>query len=226
MIIDWYDIIANSLVRLVNGVIIFIPKLLGALIVFIIGWLIAVAIGKVITEILKGIKFNSLFEKGSLKGALEKAEIKTDASGFIGAVCKWLLMIVFLSIAVEILGFSQLTYFLTNKVLVFLPNVVVAAFIFVVAAIIADILEKVVRTVVEGTRSGYGQIAGAIVKWSIWVFAIFAILYQLSIAPQLIQTLLTGVIALIVIAGGLAFGLGGKDIAAEILRDIKKRLQG
>ena len=224
--VDWYEITAKALEDLFRGFIDFIPKLIGALVVFLIGWVISVAIGKLVTEILKGIKFNRLFEKGSLKNALEKAEIKVDASSFIGAICKWVLMIVFLAVAVEILGFIQLSVFLTDKVLVFLPNVIVAAFIFVVAAVIADILEKVVRAVVEGMKIGYGSAAGAIVKWSIWVFAIFAILYQLKIAPELIQALLTGVIALIVIAGGLAFGLGGKDIAADALREIRRKIQG
>lgn len=223
---DWYDITATALKDLFRGLIEFIPNLIGALIIFIIGWLVSVAIGKLVTEILKGIKLNRLFEKGSLKTALEKAEIKVDASSFIGAICKWVLMIVFLSVSVEILGFRQLTAFLTDKVLVFLPNVIVAAFIFVVAAVIADILEKVVRAVVEGMKMGYGSAAGAIVKWSIWIFAIFAILYQLRIAPELIQALLTGIIGLIVIAGGLAFGLGGRDMAADALREMKKKIQG
>lgn len=226
LLVDWYDIIARACANLIEGLISFVPKLIGALVIFIIGWLIAVGIGSLVSEILKRIRFNRLFEKGGLKTALEKAEIKVDASSFIGSICKWVLMIVVLAVAVEVLGFDQLTSFLTDKVLVFLPNVIVAAFIFVVAIIIADILEKVVRAVVEGAKVGYGQLVGAIVKWSILVFAIFTILYQLKIAPSLIQTLLTGIIGLIVIAGGLAFGLGGKDIAAEILREIRRKIQG
>ena len=63
-------------------------------------------------------------------------------------------------------------------------------------------------------------------RWSIWIFALIAILMQLGIAPMLLQTLLTGIVALFVIAGGLAFGLGGKDIAAELLSDLKRKLKG
>jgi len=225
MIVDWTFVTWEALQNLWQGFLVFIPKLVGAIIIFIIGWFIAVGVGKLISEILKRIKFNQIFERGVWKEALEKAEFKVDASGFIGAVCKWILAIVFLLAAVEILGLVQFADFLI-KVLAYLPNVVVAAFIFVVAVIIADILEKVVRALVEGVRVGYGQIVGAIVRWSIWIFAILAILIQLKIAPALLQVLFIGFVALIAIAGGLAFGLGGKEVAAELLQNFKKKLKG
>jgi len=224
MVLDWYSVTFEALQGLWQGFVIFIPKLVGAIIIFIIGWFIAVAVGKVISEILKRIKFNQIFERGVWKEALEKAEFKIDASGFIGAICKWILAIVFLLAAVEILGLVQFADFLI-KVLAYLPNVVVAALIFVVAVIIADILEKVVRALAEGIKVGYGQIVGAIVRWSIWIFAIFAILIQLKIAPSLLQTLFIGFVALVAIAGGIAFGLGGKEVAAELLQNLKKKLE-
>jgi len=224
VLLDWCKATLEALQGLWQGFVIFIPKLFGAIIIFIIGWFIAIALGKVISEILKRIKFNQIFERGVWKEALEKAEFKIDASGFIGAICKWILVIVFLLVAVEILGLVQFADFLV-KVLAYLPNVVVAALIFVVAVIIADILEKVVRAVVEGVRVGYGQVVGAIVRWSIWIFAILAILIQLKITPALLQTLFIGFVALIAIAGGIAFGLGGKEAAAELLQDFKKKLK-
>ena len=226
MIEDWLTITSDRLLSLWQGFIDFIPKLIGAIIIFLIGWLISVAIGKLVAEILKRIKFNRIFEKGGWKTALDKAEIKVDAAAFIGVIFKWVLMIVFLAAAVEILGFNQLTLFLTQDVLPFLPNVIVAAFIFVVAVVIADILEKIVRAGVEGAKVGYGQVVGTIVKWSIWISAIFAILLQLGIAQDLIKTIIQGIVALIVIAGGIAFGIGGKEVAAEILENLKNKLRG
>ena len=102
----------------------------------------------------------------------------------------------------------------------------VAALIFVVAVIIADIAEKILRTAVESTQIGYGHMVGVIVRWSIWIFAVIAILTQLGVTPVLWQTLFTGLVALIVLAGGLAFGLGGKEVAAQWLQDINRRLKG
>lgn len=222
---DWYSVTLNALMNLWQGFLAFIPTLIGAIVVFVVGWFVAVAVGRVITEILKRARFNQIFAKGVWKEALEKAEFKVDAAGFVGAVVKWVLVIVFLMAAVEILGLDEFAGFLTN-VLGYLPNVVVAAFIFVVSVIVADIMEKVVRAAVESTRMGYGHIVGVIVKWSIMVFAILAIMVQLQITPSLIQTLFTGLVALIVIAGGIAFGLGGKDVAGQIVQDLYKKLKG
>ena len=102
---------------------------------------------------------------------------------------------------------------------------IVAAFIFVVAVIIADILEKVVRAAVEGAKVGYGQLVGGIVKWSIWVFAILIILSQLGIGETFMADLFRGIVVIIVLSIGLAFGLGGKNVAAEILQDLRNKLR-
>jgi hypothetical protein len=225
MILDWASVTLQALQNLWQGFLSFIPLLIGAIIVFIVGWFISVGVGKLITEILKKLKFNQVFEKGGWKEALEKAEFKVDASGFIGAVFKWVLVIVFLLAAVEILGFVQFADFLKD-VLNYLPNVIVAALIFVVTVIVVDIVEKIVRAAVEGVKVGYGQMVSIVVKWSIWVFAILAILYQLGIARPFMETLFTGLVAVLVIAFGIAFGLGGKEVAAEILEDLKRKLRG
>lgn len=225
MVVDWYSVTLQALQGLWQGFLNFIPALIGAIIVFVIGWFISVGIGKIVTELLRKLRFNRIFEKGVWKEALEKAEFKIDASGFIGQIFKWVFVIVFLMAAVEILGLTQFAGFLKN-VLAYLPNVIVAAFILVVAVIVADFLEKIVRAAVESVRVGYGHLVGIIVKWSIWIFAILAILLQLKIAPSLIQILFTGLVAGLVISGGIAFGLGGKEIAAGILQDLHRKFKG
>lgn len=224
MITDWYSATVSALQDLWQGFLTFIPALIGAIIVFVVGWFIAVGFGRLVAEILKKARFNQIFEKGVWKEALEKAEFKVDAAGFVGAIVKWILAILFLSVAVEILGLIGFAGLL-NRVLGYLPNVIVAAFIFVVAVIVADLLEKIVRATVESTRIGYGHVVGVIVRWSIWIFAFMMIIMQL-VNNAFIQTLFTGLIALIVIAGGIAFGLGGKDVAGEIVRDLYKKLKG
>lgn len=223
-VVDWYAVTVRALFDLWEGFLGFIPELIGALIVFLIGWVIAVAVGRLVSDVLKKIKFNQIFDRGGWKRALEKAEIKVDPSGFVGAVFKWVLVIVFLLAAVEILGFTQFAIFL-QSVLAYLPNVIVASLIFVVAVIIADIVEKIMRAAVEGAQVGYGNIVGIIVRWSIWTFALIAILVQLGVAPGLLQTLFTGLVAFLVLAGGLAFGLGGKEVAGEILREFRSKMR-
>lgn len=228
MVSDWYLVTITALQDLWQGILGFIPTLVVALAVFVFGWFVSYGLGRLVAEVLKKLNFNRLFEKGVWKGALEKAEIKVDAAEFIGAIFKWILVLVFLMASVEILGLPGFTNFL-NDVLGYLPNVMVAVLIVVAAAILADILEKLVRAAIESIGVGYGHFAGTIVKWSIWGFAILAILRQLLIVPEFAETLFNatvyGLVAAVVIPFSIAFGLGGKDVAAEILRDLQRKLK-
>jgi hypothetical protein len=224
MVLDWYSATIQAFQALWQHFVQFIPVLLGAIILFVIGWFIAVGAGKLIAEVLKRLRFDKIFARGDWKNALEKAEIKVDPSGFIGAIVKWILIIVFLQISVGILGWSDFAVLL-GKVIAYLPNVVVAALIFVVAAIIADIVQKLVVAAAESARFAYTRAAGAIVKWAIWLFAILAILRQLVIVPALVDTLFSALVYGVVGVFVIAFGLGGKEVAAEFLQDLRKKLK-
>src|SRR3989338_3082790 len=107
MLQEWSLLIFQALQSLWEGFLGFIPLLIGAIIVFVIGWIVSVGLGKIITEILKKIRFNQIFEKGNWDEALAKAGIKVDAAGFIGSIFKWSLVIVFLLASVEVLGLTD-----------------------------------------------------------------------------------------------------------------------
>ena len=222
---NWYSVTIDALLNLWQGFLGFIPALIGAVVVFVIGWFIALGIGKLVTEILVRLRFNELFEKTDWRRAFEKAKLTVNPAEFLGAIVKWILVIVFLLAAAEILGLPQFTEFL-GGIVSYLPNVFVAALIFIVAIIMADIVEKIVVATVEKMKVGYSKFAGEIVKWSIWIFAILAILYQLGVVRPMVQTLFTGIVVFFVIALGLAFGLGGKDIAAQVLQEWRDKLKG
>ena len=136
-----------------------------------------------------------------------------------------MLLIVFVLAAVEILGLNELAGFLSD-VLGYLPNVLVASLIFVFAVVIADIVGKFLHATVESAQMGSGHYVAVIVKWSIWIFAIIAILLQLGVARDFLLLVLQGVVAFFVVAAGLSFGLAGKDVAGELLRDMMKKLKG
>lgn len=222
--VNWYSTTINALQDLWGGFLGFIDELLGALIVFTIGWFVSLGVGKIVTEVLRKMQFNELFKGGSWGKAMDKSDVEVDPAKFIGELFKWIVLIVFLLAVAEILGLTQFAEFV-QQILTYLPNVVASALIFIVAVIVADFAEKIIGTTVEGMRVEYADLAGSIVKWAIWIFAIFAILTQLGVATSLIQTLFTGIIAVLVISFGLAFGLGGKDIAHDILRDFHNRLK-
>ena len=221
---DWSEITLKSLQNLWEGFIGFIPQLIGALIVFIVGWFISVWIGRFIAEILKRLKLDRIFEKTKWQNAFEKAEFKVSVSDFIGGIVKWVLAIVFLLAAVEILGLGQFAGFL-KAIVSWLPNLIISAAIFVVAVIIADFAEKLVKAVVGKMEVSYSKILGTIVKWAVWTFAILAILAQLGVAKEIIQILVSGFVALVVISAGIAFGLGGKDVARDVLENLRNRIK-
>lgn len=206
----------------------FLPRLVLAIIVFVVAYLISVGIGRLVTEILKELKFNRLFSKEGWQKALEKAEIKVDPSAFIGAIFKWIFVIVSILLTVDILRLTNFAN-LVRDVLNYIPNIIIAVLIFVVAVIIADIIEKLVRVTVEKVKVGYAALAAAIVKWTIWIFVIFMILDQLLPASGLVQVLYTGIVYGIVIAvsgaAALAFGLGGKDAASQAIENMRRKFK-
>ena len=221
---DWLTVVQPFLQQLVS----FIANLILAVVVFIIGYLISVGIGKIVTEILKSVKFNKLFEKEGWRKALQRANVEVNPSEFIGAIFKWVFVIVSLLVAVDILKLTAFSGFLM-QVLNYVPNVVVAVLVFVVAIVVSDIVEKLVRATVERLKVGYGFLAASIVKWAIWVFTFFLILGQLLPNNALVVTLYTGIVYGIVgalaLGVGLAIGLGGKDTAAKIIADMHRKIE-
>lgn len=223
MIEDWSIITIQTLQTVWQGFLLFLPNLIVAIIVFLVGWFVSVGIGKLVVGILQRLKVDRVFERTGWKEALEKAELKVNVSEFIGAIFKWILVIVFLLVSVEILGLTQFADFL-KKIVSWLPNLIVATAIFLVAVILADIIEKIIRAGVKKMEIGYTAFLGALVKWAIYIFAALAILLQLGITPTIINTLVMGFVGMIALALGLAFGLGGKDAAAKLIEDLQRKI--
>jgi hypothetical protein len=177
---------------------------------------------------LKSVKFNKLFEKEGWRKSLQRANIDVNPSEFIGAIFKWVFVVISLLIAVDILRLTTFAGFLM-QVLNYLPNVIVAVLIFVVAIVISDVVEKLVRVTVERLKVGYGYVASSIVKWAIWIFALFLILGQLLPNNPLVVTLYTGivygVVGALALGVGLAIGLGGKETAGKIIADMYKKIE-
>lgn len=218
--VDWQPVLQQ--------LIIFIANLVLAVVVFIIGYLVSIGIGKLIAEVLKSVKFNKLFEKEGWKKALQRANVDVNPSEFVGAIFKWVFVIVSLLIAVDILKLTAFAGFLT-QVLNYIPNVIVAVLVFVVAIVISDIVEKLVRATVERLKVGYGYIASSIVKWAIWIFTFFLILDQLLPASTLVKTLYTsiiyGIVGALALGVGLAIGLGGKESAGKIISNMSRKIE-
>jgi len=221
--INWFDTTVFALEKTWQGFLMFLPNLIGALLVFIIGWLISLGIGKLVVRLLNLLRLNQFFNKFGWQESLEKVDIKFDAAEFFGGLIKWSLIIVFLMASAEILGLYQLSGFLA-MILSYIPNIIVAALIFVVAVLIAEFLERIIKGSAQQAGVSYARLLGGIVRWAVLVFAGIAILLQLGVATTIINALVIGFIAMLALAGGLAFGLGGKDEAREVIKDIRKKI--
>lgn len=214
------ETILDSLTNAWDQFITFLPNIVGAIIVFLVGWAIAVGLGKVAAKIIGMLQIDSLLERVGFKKPLERAGLKLNSGGAIGWLVKWFFVIVFLMAATDILKLTQVTDFL-KRVLLYVPNVFVAILILIAAALVGEFLEKFIRASVEAAKIKSARFAGAVAKWAVWIFALLAALIQLGVAPSLINIIVTGLVAMFAIGGGLAFGLGGKDYAKELVEKFK-----
>lgn len=221
---NWSDIIVSSLQNLWEGFAGFIPSLIGAIIVFALGWLVAAALGRVVARALEVVQADKIFDTLGIMKAVHKAGLDWEFSGFMGWLTKWFLVIAFFLAAVDILGLKAVADFL-NSILAYAPNIFVAAIILLIAALVSDFLEKLIKGSMKAAGFAAPSMVGLVVRWSVWIFAFLAIFDQLGIAENLVNTLFMGFVAFLAIAGGLSFGLGGQGVAREALEGIVKEMK-
>ncbi len=202
-------------------ILMFLPKLVLAVIIFIIGWLIATVLADAVSKVVKTIKIDSIFESAGAKGLLNKAGFELNSGVFFGGIVKWFVIIGFLVAALDIFNLQAVNTLLTTVITQFIPNVAVASLILIVGAFLADFVQKVMSGAAKAVDAKSAGLVGGIARWAIWVFTIIAALMQLNIANQILSTLVTGLVAMLALAGGLAFGLGGKEAASRYLEKLR-----
>jgi len=220
---NWTDVIVASLQNLWEGFIAFIPALLGALVVFIVGWLVAMALGRIVTRVLQAIQIDKIFDQLGIMKAVHKSGLDWEFSGFVGWIVKWFLLIAFFLAAADILGLNEVAAFLT-AILAYVPNIFVAALILVIAALVSDFLEKLIKASIKAAEFTAPKVVGVMVRWAVWIFAFLAVFNQLGIASNLINTFFMGFVAFLALAGGLAFGFGGQGVAKDWLEKLSKEI--
>lgn len=220
---NWGDAIALAFVGAWQKFIIFIPELVAAIIVFVIGWIIAVGVGELVEKIIVGLHIDEGLERIDMGLRMRNIGWHLKISTLLGGLVKWFLILIFLLSAVNILGLTQVSDLL-NKIILYIPNVVAAVIILAVAFLLGNFVYTIVRAGTEGMSESASRFISIVSKWSIVIFGILAALIQLGIAPSLVNTLFIGLVALIVIAGGLAFGLGGREEAALLLKRMRERM--
>lgn len=218
---NWGGAVSFSLISLWERFIGFVPALVGAILVFFIGLVVAAALGKFAEKIFSTLRFDKAAEKLRLPDYFGKAGVQVKISKFFGELIKWFLVLVFLMAATDILKLDQVSGFL-NSVILYIPNIVIATIILSVTFLFANFVYHAVRssTKIAGVMSA--SLLATLIKWSVIIFGILAALIQLGIAVSLVNTIFIGLVAALSLAIGLAFGLGGKEEAAMMLRKIRE----
>lgn len=210
--------VQGSFYDLWYSVLMFVPTILLAVVVFAIGLVLGAVLYRVVVEVMKALRVDHALRAAGLEDFLKEGGFSLNSGKFLGTLIEWFVILVFLVAALDVLGLSRVTIFLQQIVLLYIPQLIAAALIIVLAALVAEAAKKVVVSSAHAAGAHHGaNLAGALVKWSIWVTAILAALTQVGIAASFIQTLFTGFVVAASLAFGLAFGLGGKEAAARAI---------
>lgn len=201
-----------------------LPQALWAILVFLIGLLVSKWAGNVVARFLGKIRLNQALKRLNFEESLFETDVRFNAAQFFGNIVRCFFVILFLMTSAEIIGLPQFSQLLGEAISYF-PNIFIACLIFIVALFLADFSQKIMFAVLEEEKITYSRFLGRIIRWIIWSLATLAILYQLQIAPTLILTIFVGFVSIIVIAVGIAFGLGGKDMAAKILKEFEEKIR-
>ncbi|OGI65841.1 hypothetical protein A3A95_01215 [Candidatus Nomurabacteria bacterium RIFCSPLOWO2_01_FULL_39_18] len=220
----WGDVFNSSLQSLWWGFIQFTPKFIIAVILFIIGWLLGNVIARALEQVFSALKIDMLFRSIGADNFFRKAGMTLDSGYFIGQVAKWFVVIVFLLPSLNLVGLNDIASFLKDDVLGFLPRVIIAALILIIATIVSEALSKTATATARSMGLSSANMLGAVAKYAVWVFAFIIALGQLGIADYYMSVLFTGVIAMLSIGGALAFGLGGKEAAARFISKVSEEV--
>jgi hypothetical protein len=216
-ITHWSDAMFTSLAAAMALLFSAVPKIIGFLLIVIAGWFIASLIERGLAAVLRTIRFNDLATRAGLTDFIQRMGMNTDASGMIGLVVKWFVRLIALVVAFDALGLPAVSEVL-RQLLLWLPNVVVALVVLVVGGLAARALSNVVRGAASEAGLSNANFLAKAATVVVWAFAIVVAVNQLGIATELVNTLFMAIVGALALGTGLAFGLGGRETAGEILR--------
>lgn len=218
------DKFSTSFQDLWGGIASFVPNLVVAIVIVLVGWVVGALLSRVIAQVIRSLKIDDALRRAGIEEVVERGGISLDSGHFIGGLVKWFVIVAFLVTAFDVLGLTQINTFLRDVVLLYLPRVIVAALVLLAAGVLGDVMKKIVVTSAKAAGMHSSGFAGNVTKWAIWIFAILVALSHLGIAAAFVQTLFTGVVVALSLALGLAFGLGGQDAAAKFIEKTRSEI--
>lgn len=193
-----------------------VPRVLGFLIILLVGWLLANLIAGLVAKLLRRVNFNSLADRSGITGFVAGMGIQTDASGFIALIVKWFIRLIALVVAFDALGLPAVSEVL-RTFLLWIPNLVVGVLVLVIGGLLANAAAGLVRGAASQAWLGNANMLASVAKTAVWIFAIVVAVNQIGVATTLVNTLFMGVVGAAALALGLSFGLGGQNTARRIV---------
>lgn len=222
---SWGDVLVLSLQNVWTSVVSFLPTLIIAIIVLLIGLFVASVLGSVVEKIFEALKLDTFLSKTlGLSVYFERAGLNLRGAYFLGQLVNWFFIVVFLLAVTDMLGLYAFSNFLKD-VLNYIPNIIIAVLVMLAAVVVANFLRKVVSASVMSARLRAPKFLGTLAWWAVVVFGFLTALVQLNVAVSVINTLITGFIAMLALAGGLAFGLGGKGYAEYLVNKLREHTE-
>lgn len=221
----WADVLNQSFQSIFYGTAAFIPNLVVAVIIFIVGWLVGAGLGRVVKQVVDALRVDQALKSTGIERVLGRAGYELSTGKFLGFLVEWFFVVVFLVASLDVLHLSTVNLFLSDVVLGYLPQVIVAVLILLVAAVVAEAAENVVAGSARAASLNSAGFLGKVARYSIWIFAILAALSQLNVATAFVQTLFTGVVIAFALAVGLAFGLGGVKAAEKYIDKLQSEIK-
>ena len=212
---DWGDAVMVSATEALQNFLGFLPALVGAILILVLGWIISGLLAGLVERVLKTVGFERAANTTGISSFIQRSGSSWTASAIVAEIVKWFIRLIAIQAAASVLGLNQISE-IVNAILLWLPHLVVAIAIIVIGALIARFVGGLVRGTTSQMGFSNAELLGSVAYYAILVFAAIAAIDQLGIADTLVNTLLIGLVATFVLAAGLAFGLGGQQTAARI----------
>jgi hypothetical protein len=200
----------------------YLPILLGALIILIVGWIVAKIIRRAVDWLLKTARFDTMADKTGITEILRKGDLNVPASRVVSGLVYWLIIIMVLVMTVDALGLPKGSDVLAT-LFAYIPKVIAALLVLVVAMFLASFVSGIVRTAAGNANLPRPELIAGISRWAIIIFAVTIAMEELGIAPLLVGTAFNIILGGVVLALALAFGLGGRDAAARYIEETKHK---
>jgi len=226
---SWQEAIVAATSNIFLVIYQFLPNLLGAIVVFLVGLILANWVRRIVIRILESVNLSRIAKNTNLEKFLKRAEIKSKIEEIVGGVFKWLLILIFTVAAINILGLPTISAVL-NNILAYIPNIISAIFVLAIGVLLAGVVERLVKGALSQIDVKMGRLLGKIASYTMIIFASMAAFNELGIAKEFINILFVGFVSMLALGFGLAIGLGAKDVVSEVLKEwysrVRKEVKG